>query len=165
MSRAFEKTSVGISKSRGDVDAVLRKWGVTGISWAEDYDTGIIVLRFRWKRQDDGHLFSARFTIQVKTDEELEELAVDKRSGRFSDKKYLRLKNARGKREHRVLFHMLKNLFDAVQEGLMLPEQAFLPWIEDVDGVTVFERIGPIMDALPTQSLHKALEGNVDGGN
>lgn len=164
MPRAYEKTNIGIAKSRGDIDNVLRKWGVTGISWAEDYDTGLILLRFRWKRQDDGHLFSARFTIQVKTDKELEELAIDKRSGRPSDKKRLRLKNARGKREHRVLFHMLKNLFEAVEEGLMVPEQAFLPWIEDVDGVTIFERIGPIIDALPAQSLPKALEGQVNDG-
>ena len=103
-SKAYEKTSVGISKSRGDIDSILRKWGVTGISWGEDYDSGIIILRFRWRREEDGQQYSARFTIQIETDRELEKKSIDNRSGRHSDKKHLRLKNNRGKREHRVLF-------------------------------------------------------------
>jgi hypothetical protein len=161
--KAYETTNVGISKSRGDIDAILRKWGVTGISWGEDYDSGIVVLRFRWRREDDGQQYSARFTIQIETDKELEERAIDNRSGRHSDKKHLRLKNNRGKREHRVLFYMLKSLFEAVEEGLMVPEQVFLPWIEDIEGMTIFERIGPVMGELTGTSLPKALEGEVDG--
>ena len=160
--KAYATTNVGIAKSRGDIDSILRKWGVTGISWAEDYNSGIIMLRFRWKR-DDAQEYSARFTIQIDTDEALEEKAVDKRSGRHSDKKHLRLKNNRGKREHRVLFYMLKSLFEAVEEGLMVPEQVFLPWIEDVEGVTIFERIGPVMGQLTGKPLPMALEGEVDG--
>jgi len=160
--KAYDNTSVGIAKSRGDIDVILRRWGVTGISWGEDYDSGIVVLRFRWKREDDGQQYSARFTIQIETDKELEEKAIDQRSGRHSDKKHLRLKNNRGKREHRVLFYMLKSLFEAVEEGLMVPEQVFLPWIEDVEGITIFERIGPVMGELTGASLPKALEGEVD---
>ena len=156
--RAYEKTAISVAKSRGDIDAVLRKWGVTGISWGEDYDSGIVVLRFRWKREDDGQQYAARFTIQIKTDKELEEESIDNRSGRYSEKKHLRLKNARGKREHRVLFFMLKSLFEAVEDGLMVPEQVFLPWIEDVDGLTVFERIGPVMGQLTGSTLPKALK-------
>jgi len=158
--KAYDKTNVAISKSRGYIDSILRKWGVTGISWGEDYDSGLVVLRFRWKR-DDGQEYSARFTIQIETDKELEEKAVDQRSGRHSDKKHLRLRNNRGKREHRVLFYMLKSLFEAVEDGLMVPEQVFLPWIEDVEGVTIFERIGPVMGQLTGESLPKALG---DGG-
>jgi len=160
--KAYDNTNVGIAKSRGDIDVILRRWGVTGISWGEDYDSGIVVLRFRWKREDDGQQYSARFTIQIETDKELEEKAIDQRSGRHSDKKHLRLKNNRGKREHRVLFYMLKSLFEAVEEGLMVPEQVFLPWIEDVEGITIFERIGPVMGELTGASLPKALEGEVD---
>lgn len=156
--RSYDKTNVGIAKSRGDIDAILRKWGVTGISWGEDYDNGLVVLRFRWKREEDGQQYSARFMIQIQTDEELEKLAIDKRSGRHSEKKYVRLKNARGKREHRVLFFMLKSLFEAVEDGLMVPEQVFLPWIEDADGMTVFERIGPVMGQLEETPLPLALK-------
>ena len=161
--RAYDKTSVGIAKSRGDIDNILRRWGVTGISWAEDYTSGIVILRFRWKREEDGQQYSARFTIQIQTDKELEENAVDKRSGRHSEKKHLRLKSMRGKREHRVLFHMLKALFEAVEDGLMVPEQVFLPWIEDADGMTIFERIGPVMGQLTGKPLQLALE-EADGG-
>lgn len=155
--RAYEKTNVPIAKSRGDIDNILRKWGVTGITWSEDYDIGVVVLRFRWKR-DEGEQYVARFTIQVQTDEDLEKEAIDKRSGRYSDKKHSRLKNSRGKREHRVLYHMLKSLFEAVEDGLMVPEQVFLPWIEDIDGVTIFERIGPVMGELTERPLAKALK-------
>ena len=61
-----------------------------------------------------------------------------------------------------MLFYMLKSLFEAVEEGLMVPEQVFLPWIEDVEGITIFERIGPVMGELTGASLPKALEGEVD---
>lgn len=156
--RAYENTNVSIAKSRGQIDIILRKWGVTGITWAEDYNSGMVVLRFRWQREEDGHQYSARFTIQIQTDDELKKLAIDKRSGRHSDKKYARLRDMRGKREHRVLFFMLKALFEAVAEGLMVPEQVFLPWIEDIDGVTIFERIGPVMGELAGKPLQKALQ-------
>ena len=90
-------------------------------------------------------------------EEALKEKAIDQRSGKFSEKKYEREMLNRGKREHRVLMNLLKNVFEAVEEGIIPAEAILLPWIEDVEGNTVYDKLAPSLGALATMPLHKAL--------
>ena len=62
-----------------------------------------------------------------------------------------------GKREHRVLLNLLKNMFEAIEAGIMPAEALLLPWIEDVNGETVYEKVEPKMSQLAQKPLHKAL--------
>ncbi len=154
--RAYEGTSVSIGRSREEIDALLRNWGVSGIQWEDDFKAGIVKLRFRW--ENDGVRYVARYQIALDDDEKLGENAVDGRSGTPSEKKLERLKAERGKREHRVLSAFLKNVFEAVEQGIIEAEAVFLPWIEDSEGYTVYERLGPVMKQLNTTTLAKALK-------
>jgi hypothetical protein len=154
--KAYEGTTVAVSRSREQIDDILRKWGVTGIQWEDDYENGLSQLRFRWKREDGTELV-ARFRVDLDSDETLRELAIDQRNGQFSDKKYDRVKAERGKREHRVLLNLLKNMFEAIEEGIMPAEALLLPWLEDATGKTVYDKIEPQLHQLASQPLVKAL--------
>jgi len=154
--RAYENTTIAVSKSREQIDSILRKWGVNGISWQDEFDLGRAQLRFKWER-DDGTELVARFRVDLPTDEELRETAIDKRNGQFSEKKLERAKADLGKREHRVLLNLLKNMFEAIEAGIMPAEALLLPWIEDVNGETVYEKVEPKMSQLAQKPLHKAL--------
>ena len=153
--RAYEGTSITIGRSREEIDTLLRNWGVSGIQWEDDFNRGVVNLRFRW--ENDGTRYVARYQITLDDDEKLREAAIDGRSGKPSEKKFDRMKVERGKREHRVLAAFLKNVFEAVEQGIIDAEAVFLPWIEDSEGVTVYERIGPIMKKISNTSLPKAL--------
>lgn len=154
--RAYEETTVAVSKSRDQINSIVQRWGAVGIQWEDDFEKGIAQLRFRWHRDDKNDLV-ARFRIEVDSEEDLQSKAVDGRSGQFSKKKYDRLLAARGKREHRVLLNLLKNMFEAIEEGIIPAESVLLPWIEDVDGQTVYDKIAPNLHQLTSIPLHKAL--------
>jgi len=160
-SRAYEGTEVPISRSRAEIERLLRKWGVTALSWVDDYETGMVVLRFRWKSDPDDKIgYTARFTIHVPSDEELEKLAIDKRSGNFSEKKMARLRKSRGKRQHRLLLYLIKTQLEAIEDGIMLPEQVFMSWIEDETGMTLFDRMLPELKQISGAPEQKALEAS-----
>lgn len=154
--KAYEGTSVTIGRTREQIDTLLRQWGVQGVQWEDDFDDGSATLRFRWKNDDDT-TFVARYKLDLESDEQIREKAIDLRNGKFSENKYERLIKERGKREHRLLLAFLKNVFEAVGEGIISAEAVFLPWLEDAEGKTLYERIKPAMNQLGSASLPKAL--------
>jgi hypothetical protein len=160
--KAYEGTTVAVSRSREQIDDIIRKWGVVGIQWEDDYEKGFATLRFRWKRDDKTELV-ARFRVDLESDDELRAHAIDKRNDQFSEKKYERIKLERGKREHRILLNLLKNMFEAIDEGIMPAEALLLPWLEDSEGMTVYDKIEPRLHQLATTPLHKALASPEDG--
>lgn len=155
--RTHERTTLSIARTREQIDRILKRWGVAGIQWEDNFEKGVVNLRFRWKNEDDGIQYVARYQMTFEDDEKLREKAVDGRNQKFSRKKFDRLKKERGKQEHRVFLRFLSNVIETVNSGLIDVVQVFLPWLEDAEGVTVFERIGPVMSKLSTSSLPKAL--------
>lgn len=154
--KAYGGTTVAVSRSREQIDAILLKWGVAGIQWEDDYDIGRAQLRFRWKREDGVELV-ARIRVDLDSEDDLRELAVDQRNGQFSEKKFERVRADRGKREHRLLLNYLKNMFEAIEAGIIPAESLLIPWIEDATGMTVYEKIERNMHHLATKPLHEAL--------
>jgi len=164
---SYESTSVSVGRSREQIDEMLRSWGVSGIQWEDDFDKGVCHLRFRWKGDgEEGGTQEtvARFRIDMKSETELRELAVDGRSGKFSEKKYKRVKADRGKREHRLIFNLLKNMIESIEEGILPARSLLLPWIEDGEGVTVFERLSPYMDSISSGGNVMSLGPGKGGG-
>lgn len=153
--KAYETTSVTIAKTREQIDTLLRKWGVSGVQWEDNFEVGDVTLRFRWKSEDVEYV--ARYKLELESEEKIREQAIDLRNGKFSENKYDRILRERGKREHRLLMAFLKNVFEAVGEGIISAEAVFLPWIEDAEGKTLYERIKPAMAQLGTSTLTKAL--------
>jgi len=160
--RAYGNTVVSIAKSREKIEQILVKWGVSGISWTDNFEKNQAVLRFAWKKGDT-HLV-ARFMLHMETDEELYESAVDNRSSnkRISDKKLKRLQQERGKREHRLLHMWLKDSMEAIEQGIISADQLFFAWIEDGQGVTLYERIERVIGQLPSKELPLALAAPQD---
>lgn len=155
--KAYSSTQVTINKSRDDIEEVLRNWGVQGIQWEDDFKNDRSILRFRWLREEDEKIYVARFILDFEPLEDIKKRAIDQRNNKFSKLKFERLIKYRGKREHRLLYMFLKNTFEAVSQGIIQAEAVFLPWLEDGEGVTLFERIAPVMGSLGAATLPKAL--------
>lgn len=139
--RYASETSVSVSKSRGEIEKLLRVWGANQMQWSDDFEGGHAMLRFIWEH--DGTSYTARFTIDVPTKEEIEKESVHATSGKFLQTKYDKAMERRGMVEHRELALLLKAIFVAVDCGLITAEQVFLPFLEDGSGRTVSECVLP----------------------
>ena len=144
--RYANDTSVSVSKSRGEIEKLLRVWGARQMQWSDDFEGGKALLRFIW--DNAGTTYTARFTIDVPTSEEIKEEAVHATTGRFLQTKYDKAMERRGMVEHRELSLLLKAIFVAVDCGLITAEQVFLPFLEDQYGVTVSDRVLPNLSQM-----------------
>lgn len=142
--KAYEGTTVSAEKSMAETMALLRRRDCLGIQWTEECAT--TVLRFRW-RAASGAEMCARFTMQARP---------TTRPGQTPKQRAEALDRER-RRLFRVLVHFLKNLFEAVDGGLLTTEQAFLPFLEDASGRTIGELIVPHLAKLASSPLALAL--------
>lgn len=155
MRRFAQDTQVPISRSRGEVDAILRAFGAKGIQWSDDYEHDKAILRFIWAHEGIDYL--ARFSIHLPGRDELSKDAIDGRTGRTSENKLALLMSARGKQEHRLLLLWIKAALNAVEAGLVDAETLFLPFLEDKQGRTVAEIAVPRMAQLTDGSAARLL--------
>ena len=153
--RYAKDTTVSVSKSREEIEAVLRRWGADQLQWSDDFKAGRVRLRFSW--QHHGQTYLARFDVQLPTEEELKKVCLDGRSGDFSPRKFEDACHRRGMVEHRELALFLKATFIAVERGIISAEQIFLAFLEGQDHVTVAERLLPQLDRLLAPGGTKAL--------
>jgi hypothetical protein len=155
--RYAQDTAVPIARSRGQIDALLRNWGVDGIQWTDHFKADRIQLQFVWNHEDNDYL--ARISIGLPTAEDLEDEAIDGRSGRVSEAKLKKLMAERGKREHRLLLIFLKGALEAIEAGVISAEQLFLPYLVGADGRTVGEAVEERLPVLLGQSADNLLPG------
>lgn len=141
-----KETNVAISKSRGQVDKLLREWGAKRVMWGDDWEAGQVMLRFVWSYEDVD--YGARIVLQLATDLELKAAARHRTTYVFLPGKFRNLQEDRGKSEHRLLLLWLKASFNAVEAGLVKAEALFLPFLEGADGQTVAEAILPRLPAM-----------------
>lgn len=146
MPRYAQQTTVSVAKSRGEIDALLRRWGCDGIRWTDHYSRGVIALEFIWHREKVEYL--ARFSIQLPSDDELRREARHGGRGRFLPVKFQKLQAARGRQEHRLLLLWLKAALNAVDAGIIKAETIFLPFLVGRDGQTVAEAALPRLQTL-----------------
>jgi len=161
MKRYAQDTSVPVGRSRGEIDALLRRWGAKGVQWTDDFDEGKVALRFAWTHE--GSQYMARFNINLPSEDELRKQAIDGRStnygqgGRVSEAKLEKLRRARGQAEHRLLLFWLKAAFNAVEAGIISAEALFLPFLEGRDGKTVAEVAVPKLSELLSYNAGRLL--------
>ena len=162
MRRYAQETSVPVSKSRGEIDSLLRTWGCDGIQWTDDFAHDRVQLRFIFARlvNGDAMRFMARFTVALEPLEKVKARCIDGRSGRPSESKLADAIERRGRSEHRLLLLWLKAAFNAVDAGLVSPEALFLPFLEGRDGATVAERAIPQLSTLLKGSADRLLLGD-----
>ena len=152
MRRFAEDTSVPVARSRAQIDDLLRAWGCSGIAWIDDFDSGLVKLQFKWKREQQ--LYLAQFDLRLPDDGQLRKRARHDRTGAFLETKFRNLCDARGRQEHRVLLLWLKAALNAVEAGIIDPALIFLPFLVGRNGAT----FGAV--ALPR--LPQLLIGNAD---
>ncbi len=160
MKRFAEDTSVPIAKSRAELEKLLRDWQCDAIRWSDHWHEGRSRLEFTWtKAHETGSpaIYLARFDVELEKDAALRERAIDGRTGRPSDRKLAQLRDARGRREHRVLVLWIKAALNAVEAGLVKPEAIFLPWLVGKDGRTFGEVAVPRLSMLLDGSATKLL--------
>lgn len=149
MRRFADDTAVPVSRSRGEIDRLLREWGARGLQWTDDWEHGRVALKFLW-RAGDGKDYLARFSVALPTDDELREEARHGGRGKFLPGKFERLAEGRGRQEHRLLGLWLKAALNAVESGIVSAETLFLPFLEDRQGRTVAEiaipRLGQLLE-------------------
>lgn len=143
MRRYAQDTAVPISRSRGEIDKLLRAWGATGIQWTDQFEHDLVTLRFIWPHGESR--FTARFNLKLPTAKSFEGDAMDKRNGKLLPQKLQKLLDGRGKHEHRVLTLWIKAALNAVDAGIVEPEVLFLPFIENKAGKTVAEATLPAL--------------------
>jgi len=153
--RFAEDTAVPISRSRGEIDQLLREWGATGLQWTDEYDRDLVSLRFVWPHE--GNRYMARFSIKLPSRNDFEGQAIDKRSQTVSEAKLERLMRGRGRQEHRVLLLWLKAALNAVDAGIVKAQEVFLPFLEGKDGRTVAEVAVPQLTKLLAGSASRML--------
>jgi hypothetical protein len=161
--RYAESTTVPIAKTRGEIDRLLHDWGCHQIVWGNDFQGGRFMLQFVWRHEGQDYL--ARFTVQLPTDAELAKMAQRKGSWRDSRPlagKLEKLREARGRVEHRQLLLWLKAALNAVESGIIKAEQVFLPWLVTRDGRTVAERALEELPALIARGGSNLLLGSGD---
>jgi len=163
MKRFAKDTAVPISRSRDEVQKLLRQWEADAIRWTDDFAQDRVMLEFVWAH--NGARYSARFALQLPNATMLRPSAVDGRTRRFSEAKMRKLMEARGKREHRTLLLFLKGAFEAVEEGIITAEQLFLPFLVGRDGRTVSEVLLPKITALLSGGAEEMLPGHKGEGD
>lgn len=157
--RYAQDTQVPVARTRGQIDSLLRAWGVDGIQWTDNFKADKIQLQFVWNHEDNDYL--ARITIGLPTSDDLEDEAIDGRTGRVSEKKLEKLMSERGKREHRLLKMFLQGALEAIEAGVITAEQLFLPYLVGSDGRTVGEVVEDRLPVLLSGSAENLLSGKV----
>lgn len=108
----YSDTSVSIEKSKLEINELLRKFGVSGIQWTWIENTE--VLRFIHEYELDGVTHNLAYELQIPE--------MGKNRGRGYDKRLER----NDRQAYRIVWHVLKNRFVAIECGLKTFENEFL---------------------------------------
>lgn len=146
-------TKVPVSKSRADIEHLLKRWGCDGRRWTEDDRARLVTCEFRWRFE--GVDYGARFRLQLPSDEVL--VLQFKRTPTA-----LQLQTAREQRWralHRVLLLTITAELNAVEAGLKTAPEAFLPYLVGADGLTIAEVAIPRLRQLYESGAAALLDG------
>ena len=129
MPRYASKTKVPVTRSRGEIDALLRDWGADSIRWTDHYNDEHFVLEFLWHHEGASYL--ARIDTKAEGGAQV---------------------------EHRILLLWLKGCFNAICEGLIRAEEVFLPFLVGQDGLTVAQVALPRLRTMLTAGAREMLQ-------
>lgn len=155
-----EWTKTPVSKSRGEIEKLLRRQGCTALSWADDYDSGMSEVRFRWRSEvHDGAEVLARLRVQRAT---LAEARATFKVNASRDQVERRV-DQMWRTKHRQLLLWLRAQFVAVEADITTVEHAFLPYLEDASGRTVAEALVPQIGSFGVREV-AALSRDTESG-
>lgn len=134
--KAFSDTKISLAKTHEQLEDLLEKQRVEGSRWTHlpekisEHKPGRVLLEFEVVRED------CRFAYRISVD--------------YQSKAGPRGGNQGTTREQtgRALFWHVKNLFDAIEYGIISLEEALLPYMITGNGQTVYEQLEPKLAQL-----------------
>ncbi len=155
MRRYAQGTRVGVSRSREQIDRILRDWGAQGVQWTDEFvPERRVLLRFIWMYE--GTKLTARFVMNCDR-KRLEAKAIHARSGKLLPARLEKDLASWNSEAHRLLLLFMKSAMFAIDAGLIKAEQLFMPFFEDRDGNVVGELLIERLKELPQLSTMKLL--------
>lgn len=149
--KAFANTKIDVFKTQQDLETLLLKRGITASRWTHFSETketaGIVRFEFEWQRaqqiRDVKHQ-PLSFRIDVEYKGELGPAGGQRGTTR--------------EQGARALYWHVKNLFDAIDFGIVDLEQAFMPYLVLPSGETAYEKIGGQLEQLEAGVMPRLLE-------
>ena len=149
--KAFSNTKIDAFKTQGDLEALLAKRGINASRWshfAESKDEpGMVRFEFSWQPVQglrDAKRPPLGFRIEVTY-----KGAVGPQGGQRGTSR---------EQAARALYWHVKNLFDAIDFGIVDLEQAFMPYLVLPSGETAYEKIGGQLASLQVGDMPVLLE-------
>lgn len=149
--KAFANTKIDVFKTQNDLEALLLKRGINASRWSHFAETkeiaGQVRFEFSWappqklnepKRQP----LSFRVDVEYKGD-------FGPAGGQ---------RGTTREQAARALYWHIKNLFDAIDFGIVDLEQAFMPHLVLPSGETAYEKLVPQLQALQAGEMPLLLE-------
>lgn len=139
--RHAETTTVPVSKTRSEIDELLRAWDCEGVRWTDFYKEGRTRLEFVWQPPNEDPSYMARFDLALEDGD----LSRQRREQEWC-------------RIHRVLRVYLLAQFNAVEAGLLTTEEVLLGHVVGPNDRTVGEQLLPRLRELTGSSAVGLLE-------
>lgn len=149
--KSFSNTKSGVFATQSDLESLLAKRGINASRWSHFNEAakepGIIRFEFSWKPPRDINGPERQplgFRIDVEYKGELGPQGGQRGTTR--------------EQAARALYWHVKNLFDAIDFGIVDLEQAFMPYLMLPDGQTAYERLSPQLAALKAGEMPLLLD-------
>ena len=124
-------TEVPIGRSRDEIERTLERFGATSQLWGRDDQVGRVTVAF--KREGRAY----KFTVDSPRIEDFQRTPT----GRDRAQSYAaQARDAEARRRFRSLANYLKAVLDAIDTGIIIAEEALLPYLLLPSGETVFQQ-------------------------
>lgn len=144
-----ENTSVSVSKTKGEIDALLRRRGATGFGFFEEKTQAIIVFEMKDRR--------IRFNLPL-PDRDADKFKYDGHKRLRSPEKRYEAWEQVCRSRWRALFLCIKAKMESVESNIESFDDAFLSHIQMPDGYSVGEHVRPaIKQAYLTNTMQPLL--------
>jgi hypothetical protein len=129
-----ENTSVSVSKTKGEIDGLLRKHKATGFGSFEEQNRALLVFQMQERR--------IRFELPLPAQMDKRFILTTQGKVRSVDAAMMAWEQACRSR-WRALFLCIKAKLESIESGIETFEDAFLAHIQMPDGKTVAEHVKP----------------------
>ena len=134
--KSYSNTQVALSKTQESLDKLLAAHGIQANRWTHFAEVGAkpgsVVFEFEWRKTPEKLPLGFKIAVDYKGE-----------GGPQGGQKGTTREQA-----GRALYWHVKNLFDAVDFGIVDLEQAFMPYLLLPDGDTAYERWAPRFEEL-----------------
>lgn len=144
-----ENTSVSVSKTKGEIDGLLRKHRASGFGFFEEQTRAMLVFQMNERR--------IRFELPLPSQMDKRFILTTQGKPRSADAAMAAWEQACRAR-WRALFLCIKAKLESIESGIETFEDAFLAHIQMPDGHSVSEHVRPrIAEAYETGSMQPLL--------